>query len=158
MLLAAGLIPVMGNRIQRIGQIDIATLANALRLATLGVAQTLTTWFEEKERLRSAVLRLTPVPRDHAVRQRWPAAEVLLLVELVDTPQHRTTLLHATARRYQLTPAETSLLEQLVGGATLAEAAQQQQVRITTVRTHMAHLLAKTDSRRQSDLMLLLSL
>ncbi len=157
LLATAGVIRVLGNHIQRIGQLDMATLAHALRMTSIGAAQTLSTWFDDKGRLRSAVLRLTPVPREHAVRNRWPAAEVLLLVDLVDAAEHCTTLLHALARHHQLTTAEASLLSQLVAGATLAEAAEHQQVRVSTMRTHMAHLLAKTGTRRQSDLMRLLS-
>ena len=157
LLATAGVIRVLGNHIQRIGQLDMATLTQALRITSIGAAQTLSTWFDDNGRLRSAVLRLTPVPREHAVRNRWPGAEVLLLVDLVDAAEHCTTLLHALARHHQLTSAEASLLGQLVAGATLAEAAEHQQVRVSTMRTHMAHLLAKTGTRRQSDLMRLLA-
>ncbi len=158
LLATAGVIRVLGNHVQRIGQLDMATLTHALRITSIGAAQTLSTWFDDNGRLRSAVLRLTPVPRDHAVRNRWPGAEVLLLVDLVDAAEHCTTLLHALARHHQLTTAEASLLGQLVAGATLAEAAEHEQVRVSTMRSHMAHLLAKTGTRRQSDLMRLMSL
>ncbi len=153
LLATAGVIRMLGNRIQRIGQLDMATLEHALRFTALGMAQSLSTWYEDEAQLRTALLRMTPLPREHAVRQRWPAAEVLLMVETVDATLDRTTLLHAAAHRYQLTRAETALLEQLLAGATLTEAAAHQKVRISTMRTHMSHLLAKAGSRRQSDLL-----
>ena len=54
---------------------------------------------------------------------------------------------------FGLTAAETRLAAQLASGASLAEAAEQLQVSRTTVRTQLQSVFAKTDTRRQADLM-----
>jgi DNA-binding CsgD family transcriptional regulator/PAS domain-containing protein len=59
-------------------------------------------------------------------------------------------------RTYGLTPAEIRLCEQLSAGRTLNEAAQQMKVSITTARTHLARVFAKTDVSRQTDLVALI--
>lgn len=110
-----------------------------------------------KGRLRSAVLRLTPVPRDHAVRTRWPGAEVLLLVDVVDAAEHCTTCCMPCLVTTSSPPPKLRCSVNSSSAPRLPRPAEHQQVRVSTMRSHMAHLLAKTGTRRQSDLMRLLS-
>jgi DNA-binding CsgD family transcriptional regulator/PAS domain-containing protein len=63
--------------------------------------------------------------------------------------------LQAVADAFGLTPAETRLLERMMQGDTLAEAAAAMNVAMTTVRTHRSRLLAKTGVQRQASLVAL---
>jgi DNA-binding CsgD family transcriptional regulator/PAS domain-containing protein len=58
---------------------------------------------------------------------------------------------------YDLTPAETELANGLITGFTLDELALLRKVSVSTVRSQMKTLLAKTNTRRQSELVGLLS-
>jgi DNA-binding CsgD family transcriptional regulator len=57
---------------------------------------------------------------------------------------------------YGLTPAETALAMRLMTGADPAQIAEERGVSIHTVRAQLKSLLAKTDTRRQSELVRLL--
>ena len=60
--------------------------------------------------------------------------------------------LEAIAEAFGLTRAETRLLDRLVRGDSIAEAAAAMNVAMTTVKTHRSRLLAKTGMRRQTSL------
>lgn len=54
---------------------------------------------------------------------------------------------------FGLTPAEAQLADQLIAGATLAQASERLGKRITTLRTQLRALFDKTGTRRQSELL-----
>jgi DNA-binding CsgD family transcriptional regulator len=60
-------------------------------------------------------------------------------------------------RLFGLTPAEAKVASALASGQSLAEAADEQMVRITTARTHLARIFQKTGTRQQSQVAALLS-
>jgi DNA-binding CsgD family transcriptional regulator len=57
------------------------------------------------------------------------------------------------AAAYNLTPAETRLLADLLAGQTLAQAAASLNIAETTARGHLDSIFAKTGVSRQADLM-----
>lgn len=59
---------------------------------------------------------------------------------------------------YGLTPAEARLALGLLQRDTPADYAERHQLSLATVKTHLRNLFAKTGTRRQADLMRLLSL
>lgn len=59
------------------------------------------------------------------------------------------------ARNFDLTPAETRLLEQLVQNARLGRAAGKLGISQETARTHLAHIFSKTGVSRQAELLTL---
>jgi DNA-binding CsgD family transcriptional regulator/PAS domain-containing protein len=61
------------------------------------------------------------------------------------------------ARQFDLTGAETRLLELLCADATLAEAAKRLGISHETARTHLAHVFSKTGVSRQADLLTLVN-
>jgi DNA-binding CsgD family transcriptional regulator/PAS domain-containing protein len=61
------------------------------------------------------------------------------------------------ARQFDLTAAETRLLEQLAADATLAEAAKTLGISHETARTHLAHIFSKSGVSRQVDLLALVN-
>jgi DNA-binding CsgD family transcriptional regulator len=62
----------------------------------------------------------------------------------------------ALALMYDVTPAETRVLELVVEGRALKEIAEKLGVSITTVRTHLARLFHKTGTSRQAELVALI--
>jgi pSer/pThr/pTyr-binding forkhead associated (FHA) protein/DNA-binding CsgD family transcriptional regulator len=64
----------------------------------------------------------------------------------------------ALARLYGLTPTESEVAGELLAGRTPEELAEELGISIHTARTHVKHILAKTDTRRQSELVRLLLL
>lgn len=57
---------------------------------------------------------------------------------------------------FDLTDTEAKFASALANGASLADAAEAQRVRISTARTHLARIFQKTDTRQQSQLVSLL--
>jgi DNA-binding CsgD family transcriptional regulator/PAS domain-containing protein len=82
---------------------------------------------------------------------------VLWSVTVSDPVSSSAQTLRALAMRYHLTPAEAKLATYLAAGAMPGEVALQTGVRITTIRSQLSSLFAKTGTRRQSELMRLLS-
>ncbi len=60
------------------------------------------------------------------------------------------------SRLYGLTRAETHLVELLLNGSTLPQAAEAVHVSLSTARTHLKHVFMKTDTNRQTQLVKLL--
>jgi len=82
--------------------------------------------------------------------------EPLALLLITDPDRHAPALAHI-AGLHGLTQAEARLAGRLVEGDTPAEAARALDVSITTIRFHLRNLLAKTGTRRQAELIALLS-
>ena len=61
------------------------------------------------------------------------------------------------ASKYAQTASETRVLAELAAGGGIDELAERLGVSRPTVKTHMNHLLAKTGTRRQGDLIRLLA-
>lgn len=96
-----------------------------------------------------APLQVTPVQFDAAVSGGPSAARMLLLVsEGTGAPGND----RRAWAQFRLTQRETALAEYLASGASLAAAADSLQISIETARTHLKHLFAKTDTRRQGEL------
>jgi DNA-binding CsgD family transcriptional regulator len=61
------------------------------------------------------------------------------------------------ARVYDLTPAEALIAQGMARGQSLEEVAAGLNIKITTARTQLASIFAKTGTRRQAKLVVLLS-
>ena len=87
---------------------------------------------------------------DGAGRQRRVAAVVIkdAQAELHTSAANRREI----AELYELTPAEETLLDLILDGSGLFEAAEQLGVSRNTARTHMKRIYAKTGTRRQAEL------
>ena len=80
----------------------------------------------------------------------------LALVLIAGAEQRLPPVEHLT-ELHGLTPAEAQVALRLIAGDTSAEAAQALGVSINTIRFHLRNLLAKTGTRRQAELIFLLS-
>ena len=67
------------------------------------------------------------------------------------------TDIRTVARVYSLTPAEARLVEQLISGASLTEAANALGIAEATARTHRNHIFTKTGVSRRTDLLALIT-
>lgn len=84
----------------------------------------------------------------------FPVATALVLVA---DPEKRVWLPHEQLRRlYGLTPAEAKVAAGLAAGDSVTAVAERIGVARETVRVHLKHILLKTDTARQGDLVRLL--
>jgi DNA-binding CsgD family transcriptional regulator/PAS domain-containing protein len=86
-------------------------------------------------------------------RYAFTGARVLVLLKRVETAEAPPRPLWT----YGLTPAEARLAAELVGGASLAEAAAKAGIAYQTARTQLKAVFAKTGAHRQAELVALLT-
>lgn len=99
------------------------------------------------------IIRVLPI--DGAARTPFVGASILLVFS--DLERQRLPDGAAVARAFGLSPAETRLLLLLATGISPRQAAEQLGVAFETVRVHLKSLFAKTDTHRQSELIVLIA-
>jgi DNA-binding CsgD family transcriptional regulator len=92
-------------------------------------------------------LRVLPAPAS-----RFGRGNARAVLVMIDEPHPSTDTLDAFARRFGLTRAERDLLESLVGGDRLIDAAQRLQRSHNTARNQLQAIFAKTETHRQGEL------
>lgn len=100
-------------------------------------------------------LEVRPLPLSSGFRH--DTANALIFAILHDPARAAQTAERRLRREYRLTPAETELALAVAGGAALRDYADARGVTIGTVRFQMKQVLAKTECRRQADLVRLIS-
>jgi DNA-binding CsgD family transcriptional regulator len=85
-----------------------------------------------------------------ATSSEFGAGTVLMVI--FDPDQVQRTPVGWLAQQYGLTPSEQRLAEAIINGVPLAEAAEQLGIQESTARTRLKIIQAKTDCRRQVDL------
>jgi DNA-binding CsgD family transcriptional regulator len=96
------------------------------------------------------VLHVLPLNRGELRPGLAPSAVAAVFVAPALTPPPAPG--EAMATLFDLTVAEARVFAQIAAGRTIVEAAEALGVQVTTVKTHLAHIFAKTDTRRQADL------
>ena len=94
------------------------------------------------------LVQLVPLPRPHA----HPGGDAVAALFLSAPSEPKVAPMEAFVRRYRLTPSETRVLLAMLGGQTPRQIAETTGVSLPTVRTHLSHLYAKTETTRQADL------
>ena len=79
-----------------------------------------------------------------------------VLLQITDPLAHATPHRALLAQAFELTPAEADVAADLLDGLSVREVAARSGRSIATVRTHLASVLAKTGTSRQSELVRLL--
>jgi DNA-binding CsgD family transcriptional regulator len=87
-----------------------------------------------------------------------PFAAPRLAVFIVNPEQHAAPPETRLRQAFGLTPAEARLAMILASGASMQTIAAQARVTANTLKTHLKRIFAKTETRRQSELVRLLSL
>jgi DNA-binding CsgD family transcriptional regulator len=75
-----------------------------------------------------------------------------VLVVILDPAQAQRTPVGWLAKQFGLAPSEARLAEAVVNGLPLADAAEQLGIRLSTARTRLKTIQAKTNCHRQVDL------
>jgi DNA-binding CsgD family transcriptional regulator len=101
----------------------------------------------------AATAHVLPLARGNLRTRLVPQAAAAVFIARAGTPL--AVDLGTVARIFGLTPAETRQLDQMMAGATLAEAAAALGVSKATARTHREHIFAKMGVSRRSDLVAL---
>ncbi|KQO71507.1 MULTISPECIES: helix-turn-helix transcriptional regulator [unclassified Methylobacterium] len=104
----------------------------------------------ERPDQRPLIMSSVPLPVDGADGPH----SVLLLIDLDATPLLNRAALEQV---FGLTRTEAKLATLMAQGATLAEAAGLQGVRVATVRTQLRSIFTKTHTHRQAELVMLVS-
>jgi DNA-binding CsgD family transcriptional regulator len=97
---------------------------------------------------------VTPLPAASAFAQDWQTPLALVLV--IEAGKNLSTL-QLLGKLYDLSPAELRVASALLSGKSPEEYAQQAGVTLNTVRSQLKNLFRKTDTRRQSELVAVLS-
>ena len=92
-------------------------------------------------------LVVTPVAGTHA-----GAGSTQILLYLFDAGIERDVSYEILTRLYGLTQTEAKLVQLLIRGLTLDEAAQDLEISVNTARTHLKHIFHKTGINRQTEL------
>jgi len=90
--------------------------------------------------------------RSHATHPEHMPTAAVFVARATASP---LTDIRTVARVYSLTPAEARLVEQLISGASLTEAANALGIAEATARTHRNHIFTKTGVSRRTDLLAL---
>lgn len=102
--------------------------------------------------LTAATAHVLPLAcANHGPRSDGQTAAAVFVTPSAASPADFGTV----ARIFSLTPAEARLLQQLVAGASLTEAASALGVTEATARTHRNHIFTKTGVSRRTDLLAL---
>lgn len=96
-----------------------------------------------------ALAHVLPLGRDGERSRLQPKATAAVFVSAASDETRRAAIL---ASAYGLTRMETRLLGALLAGRKLADAAAALDIALTTARTHLDNIFAKTDVSRQSEL------
>jgi DNA-binding CsgD family transcriptional regulator len=133
--------------------------ADWLRRAARRLQDGITPWFPHNKEVWATIpcagdrpLALHRIPLDAASGE--DAHVVMILADFGAVPQPNP----ATLRRiFGLTGAEAKLAVQIGRGDTLASIARENNVRVATVRSQLAAVFGKTQTRRQTELAMLLA-
>lgn len=81
----------------------------------------------------------------------------MVLVSITDPEAPSVMPVERLMDLFRLTSSEARVARELLGGHDVAEIARRTRSSVNTVRTHLAHLMAKTETHRQSDLVRVLA-
>ena len=151
-----GVVHASAGQVTRIAQVDQVRFQVSLGLAAIGLTQEVALWLPQAVGFSTAALHLTRMLPDSAMRKHWPQAEILAVVQLGNAALNKEARMQAVTARCRLTPAEVRVLKRLANGDAAETVADANQVGVSTVRTHIRHLLEKTHCRRMVDLLRML--
>ncbi len=102
----------------------------------------------------SLILSVTPLG---AKRDRYNDARAGAVVLIRDLERATKPSLTSFARHFGLTPAQTALAQEMIKADGVAAAAKRLGISYATARTHLVQIFQKTGTRRQSELVRLMT-
>jgi len=150
-----GLIRDRGGRLRVDGAAASAEINKAIGLAArdkaavgkAGIAVRLTDAASDVE--RPVVAHVLPLAGGE-IRSRLDPTAVAAV--FINSPLEEASCADTMAQTFKLTPAEARVLVPVLSGKTVVEAAEDIGVAMTTARTHLNNIFAKTGVSRQSEL------
>ena len=124
----------------------------ALATAAAGTPQEFGLCIAQEDTVGTATVMLSRLPPDSPLAALWHKDGILAIVHRENPERAKATRLKALAGRYGLTPSEVQVLKLLAEGQAVEALAKSQGVRVSTIRTHIRHLLDKTYTSRTVDL------
>lgn len=106
------------------------------------------------QRVTVHVLPLSAGTRRNALAPFNTAAAILVATDAPPDPARRA---HSAAKLYAFTPAESRVVQALLSGCTIGGVARLLGITEATVKTHLQHLFDKTGTRRQVELIRLVT-
>lgn len=143
---ARGQVDISGGRLMHVGSLAAPALETLLRWSLTGTAQPTALWLAsaQHENQHTGWLQATPLAPSLARASGWPE-EILLLCLHLDHPElAQRARLDALCERVSLSPAERCVLLLLADGLVPEAVAGRLDIRLSTARAHVRHLLAKT--------------
>jgi DNA-binding CsgD family transcriptional regulator/PAS domain-containing protein len=153
---------VHAERLQALRSADQKKLYESLQNATLAMRGSIalqphgTFLIHRTDGQRAYQVGIVPLPRAHLLIEFDSHAELAMFI--VDPEVRPKADLLGYQHAFGLTPAEARLAAHLVEGSSLAEIANKHRISITTVRSQLRTLFAKTETHRQVDLIRVLQL
>jgi len=136
------------DRLIEIGDLDIESLLGKLNdgVRTVIVAAA------SSRQLSRGILRMVPVNEAALYARTWPPAHALLMFEVAPSGEDHAHWIAYLAHRFNLTPAQSLILESLGCGMTIQEISSSRRIKLGTVRAHLHELFSKTGQTSQSGL------
>ena len=135
----------MSNRLMDLGQLDANKLEQLLRLTAGGSPALAGLWFAPG--LQTGRVSLSLLSPYIARAADWPAGCLLLMMVHLDEPAlTQGARIDAVCRQCRLTHTERYVLMLLADGLAVNAAARQLGLQISTLRSHIRHLLDKTEA------------
>lgn len=103
----------------------------------------------QAEAMQIVALPTMPAP---LARQSWSGQNEIIFLMLLDQTHRPAFSIEATAALFGLTPAEARLALALCQGASVADYAKTRGISVGTARGQLKQAMAKTNSRRQGEL------
>ncbi|MGJ0516153.1 MAG: LuxR C-terminal-related transcriptional regulator [Methylomicrobium sp.] len=139
---------VMQGRFCGVDNYENNAIKHALRQAEQGIGITLR--LNNRAPLESCVATFSPVAATRAEHLRIPARIMVMITEPVKYAASGD--LGAFAKLYRLTPAEARVLKHLLQQQSTREIAETLHISMTTLRTQLSALFAKTHTKNQREL------
>ncbi len=103
---------------------------------------------------RPLLVKIMPIAQRRGPWLNAPEARAVVFVSDPEAPAAETA--EAAMEAYGLTPAEKKLLNELIAGRSLKEAADSLSITRATSRNRLARIMTKTETHRQSELLRLM--
>jgi DNA-binding NarL/FixJ family response regulator len=129
--------------------IELAALIHSAATGGAGGALTL----RGKERTNKLLVLVTPLPRS-LFHTYGPGHVLLIMRQAAEDPPFSAHTLEAL---FRLSPAQCALAAALYEGKTFEEIAAERDVKVSTLRTHLANVLIRTGAKNIRELVRLLA-
>ena len=139
-----------GSQLRAMTPSVTAQLCKALQLATRRDAARLSATLHLPSRSGGRAITLTLIPLNRG--EGWGGASGAVLAHLSGGPDQPCTIRERMMTCYKLTSAEAAVVEALAAGESLAALARRTHRSLNTVRTHLARVMSKTGTSRQSEI------